>query len=162
MQDEFDKIRDAIKESATDQKRTEEIQLHRVKTGSVKRPIAWNKLRDRIQSVLNADRAFFVHRPNVVSKMTVAPDKKSFVLDHAAHPKARTRVIFQPPMIQIQNSYQKTDDSDSVEWEDWIELQLDDLDRVLLQHRGEIISDDDAASVILAPTRNPGFAPPKE
>jgi hypothetical protein len=93
--------------------------------------------------------------------MTVAPDKESFVLDRPAYPKARTRVIFRPPMIQIQNSYQKTDNSDSVEWEDWIELQLDNLDRVLLEHRGEIISDDDAASVILAPTRDPAFAPPK-
>jgi hypothetical protein len=122
----------------------------------------WNRLRDRIQRVVNGDRAMFPDRPNVVSKMTVAADKNSFVLDRAAYPKARTRAVFQPPLIQIQHSYQKTDDSDPVEWEERIELQLDELDRVLLQHHGEVISEDDAALMILAPTRDPAFAPPKE
>ena len=161
LQDEFDKIRDTIRESATDQRHAEEMHLHRGRVGSVKRPVVWNKIRRRIQGVVTADEALFHPRLNVASKMTVAPDNNGFTLDRAAYPKARTNVVFQSPLIQIQHSYQKTDDSDSVEWEDQIELQLDNLDRVLLQHHGEIISEDDAALMILAPTRDPAFQPPK-
>jgi hypothetical protein len=159
MQGDFNAAREAEQRLAADRRHAEEMQLHRAKVGSVKRPIAWRKLRERIQGVIGVDRALFVARPNVVSKMTVAADGNSFVLDRAAYPKARTRAVFQNPLIQLQCLYQKTDDSDAVEWEDEIELQLDELDRVLLQHRGEIISEDDTALIILAPTRDPTFTP---
>src|ERR1035438_8400616 len=116
MQSEFNDAREAEQQLEANRRHAEEMQLHRAKVGSVKRPVAWRKLRERIQGVIGVDRALFVSRPNVASKMTVAPDGNGFVLDHAAYPKARTRVAFQPPLIQIQCSYQKTDDSDSVEW----------------------------------------------
>jgi hypothetical protein len=158
MQGDFDDVRDAIQKLAADKRHSEEMQLHRARVGSVKRPVAWNKLRARIENAINMDRVML----HALSKMTVAPDKNSFVLDRAAYPKARTRVVFNSFLIQLRCSYQKTDDSDPVEWEDQIELQLDELDRVLFQYRGEIISQDDAALMITAPMRDPAFSPPKD
>src|SRR5580658_1027102 len=128
--------------------RAEEIQLHRALVGSVKRPIMWRDLRARIEGTLERDESMI--RTNIT--MRIAPDENSFTLDRSVYPKSRVHVIFQGELlIELRCSWQKTDNALPVEWDDLIELPVDDLDRVSFQHRGELISRDDAALLILAP-----------
>ena len=76
MQNDFNDVRGAIQTLEADKRHAVEMQLHRGRVGSVKRPVVWNKIRRRIQGVVTADEALFHPRLNVASKMTVAPDNK--------------------------------------------------------------------------------------
>ena len=105
MQNDFNDVRGAIQTLEADKRHAVEMQLHRGRVGSVKRPVAWRRLRERIQGRIALDQGMFRTGSTVISKMTVAPDGNSIVLDRALYPKARTRAVFNPPLIQIQYSY---------------------------------------------------------
>jgi hypothetical protein len=160
MKEEFEQALHAHRKLAADKRHAEEVQLHRARIGAVKRPIAWRELVSRISDRVKLDEGFSA--PNLVIRMTTASDGNSFVLDRPTWPKARVRAIFQGDLlIELHFSYQKTDSAIPIEWEDRIELSVDDLDRLSFQHCGEDISQDDAALLILAPVRDPKFKPPK-
>jgi hypothetical protein len=63
-------------------------------------------------------------------------------------------------LIEVHYRHKRTDKAIPVEWEDRIDMPVDELDRVSFEHRGEIVSQDDVALLILAPVRDPSFRPP--
>ena len=137
------------------------MQVHCGAVASVKRPIKWKELRGKISLAIVMQKEFAKSNPNLRIDLIDTPDKTGFVLNHPAYPQAKVKVNFlDGQLIEISCTYKKTDDADSRHWEDRLGFHIDDRDQIHFTNKGDIISDDDAALLILAPVRDPGFQPP--
>jgi hypothetical protein len=148
---------------ADNRKHAEKLQLHRERIASVKRPIKWRALRERIGGTLFAQASLAEGNPNLMITMTTpGSDSNSFILNHPAFPKARVNVSFRDELlIEAECSWQKNDGSDPTNWSEIIDFEVDERDNLHFRHKGEIVSDDDVARLLLAPVRDPAFKPKK-
>ncbi len=126
----------------------------------MKRDTKWRELRQRISTTLTMQKAHSAANLNLVINMKAEPDGNSFILDHPAYPKARVKASFRADLpVNVNCSYQRTENSNQVDWEYTIEFFVDELDEVHFQHEGKILSNDEVALLILGPVRDPSFTP---
>jgi hypothetical protein len=132
----------------------------------VKRPIIWEQLVDRVKRELNNRNAFAASSQAGLSGCLVnsvfRSDGSGFTLKTPSFPLATLEASFQDKrLVRLDFSFQKSDLADPHRWSEFLEFKVDENDNAHLQHKGEFISVDDAALLILMPLmRDPGFRPP--
>jgi hypothetical protein len=125
----------------------------------VKRSIIWEQMVDRIKEAVGLQSERGDEGLRATFKTS---EDDSFQVKTLLFPIARVDVAFEDKrLVRITFSYQKSDLADVRTWKDYLEFKTDANDNVQMYHRGEPISVDDAALLILRPVRrDPTFSPP--
>jgi hypothetical protein len=125
----------------------------------VKRPIIWEQVVEKVKTaiLMQSGRG----ERSLEAKFEQSADD-AFRIKTALFPLATVDVCFKETrLVSITFSYQRTDLSSTRTWKDYLEFDTDHNNNVQLYHRGEPISVDDAAMLILHPVRrDPSFSPP--
>jgi hypothetical protein len=136
-----------------------ELQLHRERVASVKRPLMWRDLLVRIEQHLRMYQG--LHQDLQLSWRT-EPDRNEIRAERMAFPCATVIARFvDQRAIHLQFAYRRSDETETIKWEEYMGFKVDELDRVQYEHKGEPLMDAVAAAlIVLTPLINPRFRPP--
>ncbi|MBV9499794.1 MAG: hypothetical protein JO138_10515 [Acidobacteriaceae bacterium] len=145
--------------------REEDLQLHRENVAKVKRPILWERICDRVSSVVTSHNALYATPEFGLTAFKIAAEinceNGHISLRKVAFPQVK--VLVEMPakrLIKIDYTYQKADLANAVSWSDCLDFKVDDRDNIHLLHQGDPINVDDAVQLIVKPLRDPAFSPP--
>jgi hypothetical protein len=138
----------------------EELQLHRERVASVKRPMMWRDLLTTLEHNLRMYQG--LHQDLQLSWRT-EPDRNGIRAERMAFPCATVIARFvDNRAIHLQFAYRRSDETETIKWEECIGFKVDDLDRVQYKYKGEPLMDAVAAAlIVLTPLIDARFRPPE-
>jgi hypothetical protein len=119
----------------------------------------WRDLLVRIEQHLRMYQG--LHQDLQLSWRT-QPDRNGITAERMAFPCASVIVRFvDQRAIHLQFAYRKSDETETINWEEYIGFKVDELDRVQYEYKGEPLMDAVAAAlIVLTPLIDPRFRPP--
>jgi hypothetical protein len=152
---------DAQMEADNDQKLIAEMRLLKERVSSVKRPILWNELIERVQSHVSTYRGEFPDKRLYMSLLN--PSGMSFSIRKTSFPCVTLQTDFlDRRRVELVFTYRENDQVPTSTWADYIDFTIDEHDHVQFVHRTNILIDtDEAANIVLEPFMNPKFMLPE-
>lgn len=138
----------------------EELQLHRERVATVKRPIMWRELLRNLEYHLRIHQAKY---PDLKLSWHTDPDQNGLRAERMAFPCASVAARFADQRaIHLQFAYRRSDETETIKWEECIGFKVGELDRVQYEYKGEPLMDAVAAAlIVLTPLIDPRFRPPE-